>query len=89
MILICTDNGEMLLCSNNGEYKSYIIDSPLGRPIDSVFSFGNGFLVSVENSFLVFQNDEGDERALLAKDGERVFVNMNTGENASAAPFNN
>ena len=65
MILICTDNGEMILCANNGEYKAYILDSPLGLCIDTVYSFGNGFVVSAENQFMIFQSEDGDERALL------------------------
>lgn len=85
MILVCTDNGEMLLCNNNGEYKSYILDSPLGAPIDAVYSFSNGFVIGSENNLIVFQSDDGDERALLRKDGDSVQVQMNPPEN----PANN
>lgn len=45
MILICTDNGEMILCAKNGEYKAYILESPLGKAIDTVYSTQNGFII--------------------------------------------
>ena len=54
MILICTDNGEMLLCANNGEYKSFILDAPEGKPINSVYSYSNGFVVCTDNYFNIF-----------------------------------
>lgn len=76
MILICTDNGEMLLCANNGEYKSYILESPLGKCIDSVYSYSNGFLICAENQFMIFTADDGDERALLKQDGDSIPVLM-------------
>jgi len=76
MILICTDNGEMLLCANNGEYKSYILESPLGSQIDTVYSTQNGFVICAENNFIIFQSDDGDERALLRQDGDKIAVAM-------------
>ena len=76
MILICTDNGEMILCANNGEYKAYILDSPLGRPIDTVYSTSTGFVICQDSLFIVFQSDSGDERALLRQDGDPISVAM-------------
>ena len=76
MILICTDNGEMLLCANNGEYKSYILDAPFGRCIDSVYSYSNGFVICAENTFIIYVSDDGDERALLRKDGDSIPIIM-------------
>jgi len=76
MILICTDNGEMLLCANNGEYKSYILESPLGKPINTVYSFTTGFVVCERNNFLIFQSEDGDERALLRQDGPCIPIEM-------------
>lgn len=74
MILICTDNGEMLLCANNGEYKSYILESPLGKPISAVYSFENGFVVCEGKNFIIFKSEDGDERALLRKDGDSLPI---------------
>ena len=74
MILVCTDNGEMLLCANNGEYKSYILESPLSQTISAAYSFSTGFLVAVENSFIVFISDPSDERALLRKVGDKFSI---------------
>ena len=76
MILICTDNGEMLLCANNGEYKSFILDAPEGKPINSVYSYSNGFVVCTDNYFNVFQTDDGDERALLTPVGDPIPLLM-------------
>ena len=83
MILICTDNGEMLLCANNGEYKSYILESPLGKPINTVYSFSNGFVVCERNNFLIFQSEDGDERALLRQDGPPIPILMNDNSSSS------
>ena len=76
MILICTDNGEMLLCANNGEYKSFILESPLGCHINTVYATEKGFVICAENTFILYQCDDGDERALLRKDGDRIAINM-------------
>lgn len=75
-ILVCTDKGQMLLCANNGEYKSFVLQSPRPHAIDSVFSFSRGFIVGVEGSFYIFKDDEGDERALLVQDGERFYIQI-------------
>lgn len=32
-ILVCTDNGEMIICENSGQYKAFILDSPVGDSI--------------------------------------------------------
>ena len=76
MILICTDNGEMLLCANNGEYKCYVPESPEGKCINSVYSFQNGFVICTENSISVYKSDDGDERALLAPACDPVPIIM-------------
>jgi len=75
-ILICTDNGEMLLCANNGEYKAYILDSPLGFSINTVYPFEAGFIVCAENNLLRFVWEEGDERAPLTLEGPRLPIQM-------------
>lgn len=84
MILVCTDNGEMLLCANNGEYKSYILESPLSQTIEAAYSFSSGFLVAVENSFIIFQSDLSDERALLRKVGDKFSMFMDNGDTSLA-----
>jgi hypothetical protein len=37
-ILVCTDNGEMIICENSGDYKAYIMDANPGRSIEAVVS---------------------------------------------------
>ena len=83
---MCTDNGEMLLCGNNGEYKSYILESPLSQTIQAAYSFSSGFLVAVDNSFIVFQADPSDERALLRKVGEKFSMIMDNGDTSLHDP---
>ena len=73
----------MLLCANNGEYKSYILESPLGKPINTVYSFSNGFVVCERNNFLIFQSEDGDERALLRQDGPPIPILMNDNSSSS------
>lgn len=83
MILICTDNGEMLLCANNGEYKAYINDAPLGKCIDSIISSDSGFIVCAEDKFMIFKEEDGDERALLRADGASIPIIMKDGQSNS------
>lgn len=64
----------MILCAKNGEYKAYILESPLGKAIDTVYSTQNGFIICQDSHFIVFQNDDGDERALLRQDGYPISV---------------
>lgn len=83
MILICTDNGEMLLCANNGEYKAYINDAPLGKCIDSVISSDSGFIICAEDKFMIFKEEDGDERALLRIDGSSIPIDIKDSQNNS------
>jgi hypothetical protein len=46
----------MMICENSGEYKAYVLASPLGHTIECVIDTENGFLVALENSFMVFVN---------------------------------
>jgi hypothetical protein len=80
MILVCTDNGEMLLCANNGEYKHFSLESPLSQTIQAAYSFSTGFLIAVENSFIIFQADMSDERALIRKVGDKFSMLMEDGD---------
>ena len=48
-ILVCTDNGEMMICENSGEYKAYVLGSPLGNNIECIKATENGFLIALEN----------------------------------------
>ncbi len=79
MILVCSDSGDMILCQNNGAYKSYILQSPQGNSIDCAYSFSKGFLIGVEGSFYIFKDEDGDQRALLVQDGDRVWVRVSDG----------
>ena len=71
----------MLLCANNGEYKAYILDSPLGTSINTVYPFEEGFIICSDNNLLKFIWEEGDERAPLTLQGSRIPIQMK--DNAS------
>jgi hypothetical protein len=44
-LVVATDEGDILLCNYNGEYKEYIISSPKGEEIRSITAFGRGIIV--------------------------------------------
>lgn len=79
-ILVCTDEGEMLICNNDGDYRAFILDSPQGTCIKSVIGFSSGFLVAIENAFLVYRSFKGDERMPFQKIGERSSILLNNKE---------
>ena len=79
MILVCTDAGEMILCQNNGAYKAYILNTPQPSSIECIYSFSSGFLLGVEGSLYVYKDDDGDQRALLVKDAEHVWIKVPDG----------
>ncbi len=54
-ILVCTDNGEMIICENSGQYKAFILDSPLGSMIEAVIAISNGFLIAVQQNFYIYR----------------------------------
>jgi hypothetical protein len=35
-ILICTDEGEMIVCENSGQFKALVSDCPKQGPIEAV-----------------------------------------------------
>jgi hypothetical protein len=64
-IIVCTDEGEMVMCENSGQYKAYILDSPVGNTIQQVTALSSGFLVAVGNSFYIYRTSHIDDRAPL------------------------
>jgi len=43
---VCTDNGEMIVCENSGQFKAYVLDSKVGQMIEAVIPTSEGFLVA-------------------------------------------
>jgi hypothetical protein len=37
----------MIVCENSGQYKAFILDSPIGSMIEAVVAISNGFLIAV------------------------------------------
>jgi len=71
----------MIVCENSGEYKAYVLDSPLGNQIEAVVATENGFLIATEHSFLVYTNSTSDDRVPLRKVGERSQILMSHDQN--------
>lgn len=76
-ILICTDQGEMIVCENSGQYKAYILDSPkTGSAIEAVISLENGFLIAVGSDFYIYRTSNVDDRAPLKIHGEKCKLEI-------------
>jgi WD40 repeat protein len=76
-ILICTDEGEMIVCENSGQYKAYILDSPkTGSAIEAVISLDNGFLIAVGSDFYIYRTSNVDDRAPLKIHGEKCKLEI-------------
>lgn len=75
-ILVCTDNGEMIICENSGDYKAFIMDAQPGTMIESVVSLSNGFLVAQGSSFFIYRTSRVDDRAPLKLAGERCTLSI-------------
>ena len=75
-ILVCTDNGEMVMCDNDGQYRAFILDSPMGEPIQQVTALEKGFVVAQKNSFWIYRSSKVDDRAPLKKHGDKCIFNI-------------
>lgn len=73
---MCTDNGEMIVCENSGQYKAFILDSPMGNSIESIVSIDKGVLVAVGQSFYIYRNSDVDIRAPIKLLGERCTLTI-------------
>ena len=79
-LLVCTDNGEMLLLKNDCDFLAYVLDSPIGNTIECVTATEKGFLVATEDSFYVYENTKGDDRMPLRLVGEKSSIAMHVAE---------
>jgi len=46
----------MIICENSGEYKAYVMQSPLGNTIECLIPTEDGFFMATENAFYSFAN---------------------------------
>lgn len=75
----------MVVCENTGEYKAYLLDSPLGYTIEAAYAFESGFLIAIGTSFLIFKsNIGGDERAPFKQIGHKSNIIMAHKEHISS-----
>ena len=76
-IIICTDNGEIVVCRNEGQYHAFILDAPIGNPIEAVTAISTGFLVAVGQTFYIYRTSDVDTRVPIKLHGERCTITIN------------
>lgn len=64
-LIVCTVEGEILICGNNGEYKQYFLGSPKPHFIEAILPLEEGFVVSTDNGLMLLRSDGNDERQLI------------------------
>lgn len=64
-LLVCTSDGDMILCNHAGEFLLYIPDSPFNEGpscIDSIFAYSRGVIVAGDNGFIwAFEASSSEE----------------------------
>lgn len=62
-LLLCTENGEIMLLENSGEYFAFIPSSPLnGMKISCVTPYSKGFLIGSETGEIILYERSEDPR---------------------------
>lgn len=60
-LLVCTNEGDMLLLNHSGEFLKYIPESPYGCSIDSICAFSRGLIVAGEGgNFWAFEGSTNE-----------------------------
>ena len=59
-IILCTENGEIMLLENSGEFISFISHSPMnGFKIQCIIPYSKGFLIGGESGeILIYEKSE-------------------------------
>ena len=63
-LLVCTDGGEILICSNNGSYKSYYLGSPVPKSILTCLAHDSGFVIATEDDLMLLVTEDDDRQPL-------------------------
>lgn len=74
LLIVCTDNGEILIMENSGEYKTYLLESPVGNCIEAIYSASKSFVVALGNSFMIFKSSMGDAHCPFMSVGDKQLV---------------
>ena len=62
-LIVCTENGEIMLCETSGEFMAYIHDSPgESFKIQTIVPFSRGFIVGCENGMILAYERVEDPR---------------------------
>jgi hypothetical protein len=89
MILVCADNGEMLVLDCMGQLQASILDAPKGRSIDACFKWSKGFGIAVEDNLFFYEADSDNERVPAYQIGDSCKIKMAGKETFSADRNNN
>lgn len=63
-LLVCTHGGEILMLSNNGEYKSYFLGSPVPKKIATCLSHDQGFVIATEDNLMLLVTEDDDRQPI-------------------------
>jgi hypothetical protein len=62
-LLVCTENGEIMLLENSGEYLSFIPTSPMGGVrIQCVVPYSKGFLIGGDSGEIIIYERSEDPK---------------------------
>lgn len=62
-LLICTENGEIILLENSGEFFNFVSTSPMnGMKITCVVPYSKGFLIGSETGEVILYERTEDSR---------------------------
>jgi len=91
-IIVCTDNGEMLVLQNSGLFKAFILESPLGKNIECIYPYAKGVIVAVADNFFFYHtetDDDDNDRMPLRRIADSAAIQMATKETFSHERNNN
>lgn len=62
-LVVCTENGEIMLCETSGEFMNFIHESPMeGFRITTIVSFSRGFIIGGDNGMMAAYERVEDPR---------------------------
>jgi len=81
LLLVCTDQGDMLILNNTGDFRALCLEPPKPRIIEASYPLKEGFLIIVEDNILFYHSDdEENERAPLTQINDGAVIKVNSKE---------
>lgn len=80
-LVVCTDQGEVIVLDANGEYKSLLASSPGdGFWIECIVPFSKGFLIGGDNGIMhIFNRNPEDSKLLFKREPHALRVQDSEG----------